>query len=130
MARRVDARDVLDAEATTGRAFPGRVVGVFRRTGPNDWDDYELVEEDGGPIDVLAGVPIQLEPAGPRFRMRRRGEVVVVEWTPDDGDSAGPDADPRERFLASCVRRDDPTPDGSLASWLHGELREKPKAND
>jgi hypothetical protein len=129
VARRVDARDVLDADATTGRAFAGRVVGVFRRTGPNEWDDYELVEEDGGPIDVLAGIPIQLEREGARFRMRRRGEVVVVRWTPD-AESGEPDADARSRFLESCVRHEDPTPDGSLAAWLHGELAVKPKAND
>jgi hypothetical protein len=61
--------------------------------------------------------------------MRRRGEVVVVQWTPDEGsDDPAPDA--RSRFLESCVRPVDPTPDGSLAAWLHGELDEKPKAND
>lgn len=127
---RVDARDVLDADATTGRSFPGRVVGVFRRTGPNEWDDYELVQGDGGPVDVLAGIPIQLEPEGPRFRMRRRGEVVVVEWTPDDGSAGDREGGLRSRFLASCVRHQDPTPDGSFAAWLRSALDDKPKAND
>lgn len=120
---------MLDADATTSRAFSGRVVGVFRRTGPNAWDDYELVDEDGGPIDVFAQTPIQVEREGATFRMRRRGEVVRVAWTPDDGeDEEG--ADLRARFLESCVRHEDPTPEGNLAAWLHGHLEDKPKAND
>ena len=129
MPRVVDARDVLDADAITGRAFEGRVIGVFRRRGPNAWDDYVLVEEDGGPIDVLPGIPIHVEKEGAAFRMRRRGEVVLVEWAPEDGES-GSSADLRERFLTSCVRDEDPTPEGSLAAWLHGELDEKPEASD
>jgi hypothetical protein len=125
----VDARDVLDADATTSRAFAGRVVGFYRRTGPNAWDDYAVVEEDGGPIEVFAQTPIQVEGEGATFRMRRRGEVVRVAWTPDDGgDEEG--ADLRARFLKSCVRHEDPTPEGSLAAWLHGRLDDKPKAND
>ena len=129
MPRRVDARDVLDADATTSRAFPGRVVGVYRRTGPNSWDDYVLVDEDGGPIEVSAETPIQVEEDGATFRMRRRGEVIVVAWTPEDGGSeAG--ADLRARFLKSCVRDEDPTPEGNLGAWLHGELDKKPEPGD
>jgi len=129
MPRRVDARDVLDADATTRRSLSGRVVGVYRRQGPNSWDDYVLVDEDGGRIEVLAETPIQVEERGATFRMRRRGEVVRVAWTPDDG---GPEegADLRARFLESCVRDLDPTPEGNLAVWLHGELDKKPEAND
>jgi len=129
MPRRVDARDVLDADATTSRAFPGRVVGVYRRSGPNSWDDYVLVDEDAGPIDVSAEIPIQLETDGAVFRMRRKGEVVLVKWTPDDG-GPGAGADLRARFLESCVRDEDPTPEGNLAIWLHGELEKKPEPND
>jgi hypothetical protein len=129
MSRRVDARDVLDADARTSRALTGRVVGVYRRTGPNSWDDYELVEEDGEPIEVFAGTAIQVENDGATFRMRRKGEVVRVAWTPGEG---GPEAggELRARFLASCVSDEDPTPEGSLAVWLHGTLADKPKAND
>src|SRR5512143_1208146 len=129
MARRVDARDVLDADATTSRRFSGRVVGVYRRTGPNSWDDYVLVDADGGTIEVAAGTPIQVEAVGATFRMRRKGEVVVVAWTPDGGGTeAG--ADLRARFLESCVRDQDPTPEGNLAAWLHGRLDDKPEPND
>jgi hypothetical protein len=127
MSRRVDARDVLDADATASRAFPGRVVGVFRRAGPNAWDDYVLIEEDGGPIEVFAGTPIQVESEGATFRMRRRGEVVQVAWTPGAAEGG---ADLRARFLESCVRREDPTPEGNLAAWLHGQLDDEPKVND
>src|SRR5512145_1865162 len=129
MPRRVDARDVLDADAITGRTFAGLVVGTYRRSGPNAWDDYELVEQDGAPVTVLQGTPIQLEAEGARFRMRRKGEVIVVAWVPEPGEIAHGD-DARRHFLESCVRRDDPTPDGSLGHWLHGELSRKPEAKD
>ena len=120
---------MLDADATTSRAFRGRVVGVFRRSGPNPWDDYVLVDEDGGPIEVLPEVPIQVEADGATFRMRCKGEVLRVAWTPDDGGGeAGEDL--RARFLTSCVRNEDPTPEGNLGAWLHGRLDEKPEPHD
>jgi hypothetical protein len=128
MPRRVDARDVLDADATTSRAFSGHVVGVFRRSGPNSWDDYLLVDADGGPIEVFAETPIQVEADGATFRMRRRGEVVRVAWTPDDG--GGDAGDRHVRFLMSCVRHEDPTPEGNPGAWLHRKLEEKPEPHD
>ena len=127
MPRRVDARDVLDADATTSCAFSGRVVGVFRRSGPNSWDDYVLVDEDGGPIQVFPETPIQVEPGGASFRMRRRGEVVLVAWTPEEPVS---DGELHARFLKSCVRDTDPTPAGNLGAWLHAELNRKPEPHD
>jgi hypothetical protein len=129
MPRRVDARDVLDADATTSRAFSGRVVGAFRRSGPNAWDDYMLVDEDGGPIEVLAETPVQVEADGTIFRMRRKSEVIRVAWAPDDGGSEAGD-DLRARFLKSCVRDEDPTPEGNLGAWLHGKLDEKAEPHD
>jgi hypothetical protein len=127
MTERVDARDVLDTDATTTRAFSGRLVGVFRRSGPDTWDDYVLVETDGGPVDVLAGTPIQVETEGATFRMRRSGEVVRVTWTPGEAEGG---ADPRVQFLEAFVRRAGPTAEGNLAHWLYGQLDDKPKAND
>jgi hypothetical protein len=127
MPRRVDARDVLDADATTSRAFSGRVIGVFRRSGPNAWDDYVLVDEDLGPIEVFGETPIQVE-ADATFRMRRQGEVIRVAWIPEEG--AGEAGDRHARFLKSCVRHEDPTPEGSLGAWLHGKLHEKPEPHD
>ncbi len=127
MPGRVDARDVLDADATTSRAFSGRIVGVFRRSGPNTWDDYVLVEADGGEIQVFAETPIQVEREDARFRMRRKGEVVLVAWTPEE---EGPESERHARFLASCVRNTDPTPEGNLGVWLHQELDRKPEPHD
>jgi hypothetical protein len=106
MALRVDARDVLDANARTRCAFAGRVVGRFRRGGPNAWDDYVYEAEDGPALDVLPGVPIQLEPHGAEFRLRRRGQVLRVAWQPPPEVLAevGRDARAlRRRFLAACV---------------------------
>lgn len=129
LVRRLDARDVLDADATTSRAFTGRVLGVYRRCGPNSWDDYVLDETDGGPIEVLPGTPVQLEDEGAIVRLRRQGEVVVVAWAPTPGE-ATPGTDPRAAFVERCLSHEDPTPDGSLGAWLHGELKPKREAND
>lgn len=129
LTRRVDARDVLDANATTCRGFTARVLGVYRRTGPNAWDDYEFVEQDGGPIEVFAGTVVQLEDEGAVVRVRRKGEVVLVAWLPGPGEADGA-ANLRARFCERCLRDDDPTPEGSLGSWLHAELKPKREAND
>jgi hypothetical protein len=61
--------------------------------------------------------------------MRRTGEVAVVAWGPAPGE-AGDGSALRARFLERCIRHEDPTPEGSLGAWLHGELKPKPEAND
>jgi hypothetical protein len=83
MGKRVDARDVLDANGRTRRAFRGRIVGHYRRTGPNAWDDYEYVGRDEGEIEVLPDLEVQTEAWGALFRLRSGGRVVRVEWLPD-----------------------------------------------
>jgi hypothetical protein len=106
MALRVDARDVLDPNARTRRSFAGRIVGRFRRGGPNAWDDYVYEAEEGGPVDVLPGLPIQLEPRGVEFRLRRRGQVVRVAWQPPPEVLAEVGSDARalrRRFLDGWV---------------------------
>jgi hypothetical protein len=129
LARRVDARDVLDANAVTSRSFTGRVAGSYRRAGPNAWDDYVLVEEDGGTVEVLPGTHVQVEADGALFRMRRKGHVLVVSWVPGpDEQATGPEV--HALFLERCIRHEDPTPDGSMGAWLHGELKPKSEAKD
>ncbi|MFO1153687.1 MAG: hypothetical protein U1E42_08505 [Rhodospirillales bacterium] len=99
----IDARDVLDVNARTAVNFRARVVGHFRRKGPNSWDNYVFCPvENGETVDVLAAVPIQVESEGADFRMRRHGGVERLAWHPDDDDTSGPDV--RARFLAECVR--------------------------
>ena len=98
MGRRVDARDVLDANARTRRGFGGRIVGYYRRVGPNRWDDYEYVKDDQGPIDVNPGLRVQLEPRGVTFRMRSRGKVIVVQWVPDQAARAKPKGKTRRQL--------------------------------
>jgi hypothetical protein len=80
---RIDSRDVMDANAQTTRAFTATVLGRFRRTGPNAWDDYEWVDDQAGTIAVAPGIPVQLEPEGADVRLRRHGEVVRVRWEPE-----------------------------------------------
>jgi hypothetical protein len=84
--KRVDSRDVLDPNARTKAPFRGTIVGHFRTTGPNAWDDFEYVEAEGGAIEVLADLEVQTEPPLPRLRLRRRGRVQVVEWRPTPED--------------------------------------------
>lgn len=106
MPRRVDARDVLDPNAHTRRAFRARVLGRFVRTGPNAWDDYEYVDEAGKEIDVLPGIPIQVEEHRAEFRFRSRGCVLRAAWIPPSDAEPPPPAVAsalRARFLAECA---------------------------
>ena len=91
MGYKVDARDVLDANAKVRRAFRGAVVGEFRRTGPNAWDPYELVRHGDGERreqEVHAGLRVQVEEVGTELRLRSDGRVLVVAWAPGDEDPA------------------------------------------
>jgi len=102
---RVDSRSVFQPNAKTKRSFTGHIVGYYRRAGPNSWDDYHLVSEDGGPTNVFPSVKVQVEPTGTRFRMRKDGKVLVVEWTPEPGAHGGSDdtEDPRSALLKDYV---------------------------
>jgi hypothetical protein len=81
---RLDARDVLDPDAETRRPFRARVLGSFRPTGPNATDDYVFVScSDGEELEVLPGLPVQLERRGAQLRLRREGKVLRLEWLPD-----------------------------------------------
>jgi hypothetical protein len=107
MPERVDARDVLDPNARTRKAFRAHIAGCFERAGPNRWDPYEFVPEPGAAVDVLPGIDVQVERSGVEFRMRSRGRVVRAAWepTPDDlrAMGRGGPIEMRKRFLAECV---------------------------
>ncbi len=99
----VDARDVLDANARSRRAFRARVVGYFRRTGPNRWDPYRFVAADGDEIEVLPGLKVEVEPEGAVFRIRSEGKVLRAAWLPDDDGRIVSGSELRPRFLENCV---------------------------
>lgn len=103
--KRVDSRSVFQPNARTKRSFTGHIVGHYHRTGPNAWDDYDFVSEDGGPTNVFPSVKIQIEPTGTRFRMRKGGKVLVLEWTPEPREQVGSEdpEEPRAAFLKDCV---------------------------
>lgn len=82
MGQRLDARDVLDANARTRRAFSGTVVGYFRPTGANPWDEYEYTSVQEASLEVLPGLEVQMEPRGAQFRLRTGGRVMRVKWAP------------------------------------------------
>ena len=103
----VESNRVLKPNARTLRSFEGQIIGSFRSTGANAWDPFAFVAEGGGPIDVFPGIEIQLEDEGARFRMRAKGRVVVVVWSPAAEDGLA-DADPDARravFVERYVER-------------------------
>jgi hypothetical protein len=83
MEERIDSRDVMDANAQTKRAFAATVLGHFRRTGANPWDDYAWVDDPAERIEVASGIPVQIERAAAEVRLRRHGDVLRVRWEPD-----------------------------------------------
>lgn len=102
----VRSADVLDPTHEAKRAYRAEILGYFERIGPNPWDDYRYVRVraacdasgmPSGVIDVLPGVPLQLETRGPDVRMRSGGRVVRVRWLaePDDRKALGSGAEPR-----------------------------------
>jgi hypothetical protein len=123
---RVDARDVLDANAKTARHFRGKILGHFRRTGPNAWDDYEYVSDPEGEIDVLPGLKVQLEKRGADFRMRHEGRVIRVSWIPDQQQQielqGASIKELRQRFVADCVTAFDEQPPLGPAALIVSKL--------
>jgi hypothetical protein len=130
---RIDARDVLDTNAKTAVGFRARIVGRFRRAGPNAWDDYLFEPLSGGELlDVLADVPIQVEAEEAAFRMRRRGEVERLVWEPGEGTTGGTTggtkrgSDLRARFLAQCIRPFSDDQGIGAAAVIASKLRSTP----
>lgn len=126
MPQRVDARDVLDANARTVRPFQATVRGHFRRTGPNSWDDYLLVRDPPETIEVGVDIPVQLEPRGIELRLRRRGKVLVVRWTPapDEGAEVMSSAEQRQYFVARYLVADRAAPGIGAAAVIARKLNE------
>lgn len=114
---RLASRQVFNANAVARRPFAGRIVGRYRRLGPNPWDDYAYEPYDGDRVTVLPGLKLQVERTGALLRMRHRGQVVVLLW--EGAETAG-----RAGFLARCVRSFANKPAlgaaAAIASKLHG----------
>ena len=125
MGRRIDARDVLDANARTVRGFSGDVVGYYRPTGPNAWDDYEYVAETGGRIEVMPALNVQVERWGIALRMRSRGRVVRVQWRPSDEEreTFKGKAALRERLLTHYVEPFDHQAGVGASAFIAGKLK-------
>jgi hypothetical protein len=124
---RVKSNDVLDPTHVARRPFRGKVIGYFRRIGPNAWDDYQFIrsaasdatqvaaasdKSHGSDLpqsqEILPQVPLQLESHRAEVRVRSNGRVVRVRWLPDLKDEAtlGADAEPgetRRYFIETCL---------------------------
>lgn len=118
--KRVTSRHVFNANAVARLPFAGRIVGRYRRLGPNPWDDYAYEPFDGDPVTVLPGLKLHVEPVGTLFRMRHRGQVVVVRW--QGADDAGADGG-RAAFLERCVRGFANAPGLGASAAIAGKLR-------
>lgn len=85
MAKTVKSKDVWNSNATTKVDLNGVIVGRYRQTGPNKWDDYEFARGDGGEsFEVQSGKSIQVEPLGADaevlFRVKSGREVLLIRW--------------------------------------------------
>jgi hypothetical protein len=101
----VKSSDVLDVTHHTVRSFRAQVVGAFKRTGPNSWDDYRLLPETGPELDVYPGIPVQLEANGVEIRSRNDGRVVRLRWLPDADELAALSAEVDESDLPRALRK-------------------------
>lgn len=118
MEETVDARDVLDANARTCCAFRAKLLGHFRRAGPNKWAPYRFVPAtDDREMDVLPLLKIQIEAEGAVFRIRSRGRVWRAEWIAPDTDG-----DRRSQFLENCVTPYRNTPARGLKAVIAKKL--------
>ena len=130
MGRRVDARDVLDPDAATRKAFRARIIGHYRKTGPDPWDDYEHVYEEEGVLDVHPGLPVQLERHGVEFRLRSQGRVVHLRWVPPEGEAAALPGTPglaalRRRFLEEYIVEDREPEGHGVAAFVAKKLADE-----
>lgn len=126
--RVVDARDVLDPNARTRAPFDARIVGHWERLGPDAWDPYALVASEGGPVRVFAGVEVQLEPVETAFRMRLRGRVVQVAWSPgaeEAADIASLRTDTRSYFVSRLLEGYASPPALGVAAVVARKLNEE-----
>ena len=127
MPERVDARDVLDANAMTAKAFSATVLGYFRRTGPNSWDDYQFTPDDQGEIEVNPGIRVQLERRGTDLRLRKRGKVYRVRWRPGVNDppelESADSAHRRAYFVSTHLSDYDDAPGIGAAAVIAKKLR-------
>lgn len=100
---RVKSADVLDPTHEARSAYRGEVLGYFDRMGPNAWDDYQFVNSGNSSpvetVDVLPGVPLQLEPRGAVVRMRSKGRVVRVRWVASESDHEALGSEPEPRAI-------------------------------
>ena len=120
MAERVNAKDVLDANARIKRTFTATITGFFRNTGSNPWDDYEFVRAEQGTLETYPGCNVQLEEHGTRLRMLKEGRIIRIAWNPSDDDpesirNGGP-GERRRYFVKTYLEAyDDPAGLGAAA---------------
>ena len=86
MGKRFNSSEVFEFNATTKVELDGAIMGIYRPTGPNKWDDFEFEKDDGDhSYAVPSGSKIQVEPIGASpevlFRVKKGREVLVLRWS-------------------------------------------------
>jgi hypothetical protein len=126
MPERINASDVLDANARIKRSFSATIVGFFKNTGANPWDDYEFVRVESGTVETYPGTSIQLEEHGTRLRMLKDGRVIRVKWSPsnDDPESVrdGGPGEQRRYFIEAYLEAYDEAPGLGAAAVIASKL--------
>lgn len=121
--QRIPSVDVFKPNARVSRAFRGRIVGIFHRLGPDTWDDYEYRPEPGEILEILPGLRVQTEADWPRVRLHHHGEVVVVEWQPDNHDPVSIPPERRADFIRTYLGAEKNPPGRGAAAAIASLLR-------
>jgi hypothetical protein len=126
MPERVNAKDVLDANARIKRTFTATITGYFRNTGPNPWDDHEFIRVEQGTVETYPGCSVQLEEQGTRLRMLKEGRVIRIAWAPGDDDPEsirnGSPGERRRYFVKTYLEAYDEAPGLGAAAVIVRKL--------
>jgi hypothetical protein len=91
MSKKINPKDTFSSNAIAQVDIEGEIIGRYKPTGPNKWDDYAfLTANDGDIFQATKGSSIQVEPIGAKaevlFRAKKGREVLLLRWTltPED----------------------------------------------
>ena len=97
MGKKFTAKEAFTANATTKVELQGTIIGVYKPTGPNKWDDLEFDREDDNEVHVVAAdTAVQVEGLGANpevlFRVKKGKQVLMLRWILTDEDQTQVDS--------------------------------------